>query len=337
MKWNIGILYFFAGVLILTLVMFVRADKYFQYGFYDLFIGMMLAVLLVLWLAGCFVIWKKITSRSMRVALIHWLGVLSLTTFISAMVEHFVLNRLLSNYASQSRFSLFVVILFWLESIILYLGWHMFFLIWNRLFNTTTTFRVVGLILVSLFVLTVLFVLITNIIILHSTRSNIYSLEEIPSGEVAVVFGAGVWSESSQPTAVLEDRINAAVKLYQDGKVHQVVLSGAGIDGGVEVDVMEQYALESGIPAEALLLDPLGVRTFATCRQLRDAFNIDQAILVTQGFHLPRALFLCHSMDVESTGLRADLRTYSPLSRATWAVREGFATAYAWLEVTFFD
>jgi len=337
MKWNTGILYFLAGVLILTLMMFIRADKHFQYGLYDRFIGIMLAVMFVFWLAGSLAIWKRLMSCSIGAALIHWLGVLSLTIFISAIIEHFVLSRLLSNYASQPRFSLFVVILFWLESIIFYLGGHLFFLFCKMLFNSTPTLRVIGIVLVSLFVLVVAFVLITNYTIRRLTRSDIYPLNEITTCKMAIVFGAGVWSEAVMLSAVLEDWIKAVIELYRAGKVMQNVLSGTGVDGGLEVEIMEEYALDSGIPAEALFLDPLGVRTYATCQQIRDRFGTDEVVLVTQNFHLSRALYLCNVLGVQSVGLSADLRTYSPLNRATWAVREAIATAYAWLEVTFFD
>lgn len=337
MRMAIKLSYVFAGVLILALLMFVQADKYFRFGFYARYLGIMLAVMLVLWLAGNFTVWKRVSSLSIGAAFIHWLGVLSLTTIIGMIVEYFLLAGLLSNSASQPRFSIFSAVLLWLGGMILFLGWHVFFFLMRTLFNGTPALRIVGIVLVSLFAMTVLFVFVVNGVIRRSARSEIYTFAELPSGKVAVVFGAGVRSETRQPTAVLQDRIKAAVELYQAGKVQQVLLSGTGVDGGIEVDVMEEYALDIGIPADALLLDPLGVRTYATCQRVRDEFGIEDVVLVTQNFHLPRALFLCDSLGVKSTGLSADLRVYSPLSRATWILREAAATAYAWLEVTFIE
>jgi SanA protein len=334
-KMTIRILYALAGALILALMTFVQADKYFRSGFYGKYLGIMLAVLLALWAASCLLIRKSVSSLSLGAGLLRWLGMLSLVIIIGTVVEHFVLAALQSGSAGRSQFSPFSLIFNWIGGGVLFLGWHVLFLLGRALFSRTSppVLRVVGIVLASLIVVAVVFIAVVNIAIRRSTRADIYSLSDIPSGKVAVVFGAGVWEESMRPTAVLQDRIKAAVELVRAGKVEQVILSGDGEDGGLEVDVMEQYALESGIPAEALLLDPLGVRTYATCRQARDAFGVEEAILVTQNFHLPRALFLCRSLGVESVGVSADLRTYTPFSHAIWALRESIATAYAWLEV----
>lgn len=332
------ILYVLAGVLILALLMFIQADKYFRSGFYGRYLGIMLAVMSGLWLLGCFIIWKHIDTPRTGAAFLRWLGIFSLVVIMGMVVEHFVNSAFMTGSGSQPRFSILMVAFVWAGGVMLFLGWHIVFLLGRLLFSpaSASAIRIIGFVLVGLIAVAALFTVGVNIAVWRSARENIYSIAEAPQGQTAVVFGAGIWSESLRPTAVLQDRIKAAAELYQAGKVDQILLSGAGVEGGLEVEVMQQYALEIGIPTEALLLDPLGVRTYATCRQARDAFGVDDVVLVTQNFHLPRALFLCKSLDVKSLGVSADLRTYSPLSRGTWAVREALATAYAWLEVTLF-
>jgi vancomycin permeability regulator SanA len=336
---TIKILYGLAGLLILASLMFIRADKYFRSGFYGRYLGIMLAVMVGLWLAGSFLIWKRIDTLRLGAAFLRWLGIFSLALVLGMVVEHFVTTALLTGSGSQPRFSILMIAFVWAGGVLLFLGWHLLFLLGSLFFSpgSASAVRVIGFVLVGLIAVAALFTVGINIVIRRSVRESIYSIADVPQGGTAIVFGAGVWSESLKPTAVLQDRIEAAAELFQTGKVDRVLLSGAGVEGGLEVEVMQQTALELGLPGEALLLDPLGVRTYATCRQARDTFGTDNAVLVTQNFHLPRALFLCNSMGVKSVGLSADLRTYSPLNRAIWFVRESLATAYAWVEVTVFN
>lgn len=332
------ILYVLAGALVLALMLFFRAEKYFRSGFYGRYLGIMLAVMQSLWIIGCFVIWKSGSSLSLGVGFLCLLGMLSVVILVGMVIEHFVISGFYAHAGSRPRFSLFMLIIVWLGGMVLFLGWHFVILLGRVLFSSKSApvLRVIGIVMTVLVGAALVFIIGVNLAIQQSAQEEIYSLAEVPTGKVAVVFGAGIRAESLSPTVVLQDRITSAAELYQSGKVEQIILSGAGVEGGLEVEVMEQYALEIGIPAEALLLDPLGVRTYATCQQVRRTFGVDDVVLVTQNFHLPRALFLCNSLGVKSVGLSADLRPYSPLSRSTWAVREALATAYAWLEVTLF-
>jgi SanA protein len=104
--------------------------------------------------------------------------------------------------------------------------------------------------------------------------------------------------------------------------------------GSIEVDVMSDYSVELGISEDNLIADREGFRTLETCQRAVEDFGVQDALLVTQAFHLPRALYLCDSLGLEVHGVQADRRAYSPLSLITWTVRESVATAYAWFEVT---
>ena len=77
---------------------------------------------------------------------------------------------------------------------------------------------------------------------------------------------------------------------------------------------MRNYAVARGVPAEAIIIDEGGLRTYDTCYRAKETYGIDSAILVTQDFHLPRALFTCGALGVSVDGLSADLRTYSQRS-----------------------
>ena len=92
---------------------------------------------------------------------------------------------------------------------------------------------------------------------------------------------------------------------------------------------MRQYALDLGIPDEDIVLDYAGRRTYDTCYRANAIFQVDSAILVTQSFHLPRALFLCNWLGVESTGVEANNTYFRKISRLYWNTRELFATMQA--------
>jgi SanA protein len=89
---------------------------------------------------------------------------------------------------------------------------------------------------------------------------------------------------------------------------------------------MRQYALEAGVPDEAIVLDYAGRRTYDTCYRAKHIFQVDSAILVTQHFHMARALYLCNSFGVESSGVESDNRYFLKRARLIWNARELFAT-----------
>jgi vancomycin permeability regulator SanA len=132
----------------------------------------------------------------------------------------------------------------------------------------------------------------------------------------------------------LYDRIATAADLYQRGVASRVILSGDGNDLYYdEPEVMRRAILRLGVPESALILDRGGVRTQETCRRARESLGVTSATLVTQAFHLPRALLLCESFGINVVGVAGDRRSYSWRWRVSWQARETAATAVAWLEV----
>jgi SanA protein len=162
--------------------------------------------------------------------------------------------------------------------------------------------------------------------------SRIYTVATAPVNKVAIVFGAGL-SRSGRPTPILRDRVETAAQLYFAGKVERLLMSGSGGTVHSEPEAMRDYAISLGVPSEAILLDDAGLRTYDTCLRAREAFGLGSATLVTQGWHLPRALFLCNALGVRATGVEADGRRYWPLMLFIWNVREQVATVGAMVDV----
>ena len=165
-------------------------------------------------------------------------------------------------------------------------------------------------------------------------RPRIYTqVEDIPAHRVAIVFGAGL-RRDGQPTPVLRDRVAMAAELFFAGKAEKLLMSGDNrTENYNEPQAMKAYALELGIPDDAIVLDYAGRRSYDTCYRAQKIFGVKEAILVTQSFHLPRTLYICNHLGVVGIGVPSDMRQYRRVSLAFWSARELFATLIALVEV----
>lgn len=164
-------------------------------------------------------------------------------------------------------------------------------------------------------------------------RSHIINIEKVQPSPVAIVFGAGLWRDGT-PTPVLRDRVETAAELYFAGKVEKLLMSGDNSRQDYnEPQAMRDYAISLGVPDAAIALDYAGRRTYDTCYRARDIFGIRSAILVTQSFHLPRAIYTCNALGIKATGVPADQRDYRKGSLAYWNLREIPASLVALWEV----
>ncbi len=167
--------------------------------------------------------------------------------------------------------------------------------------------------------------------------TRIYTLENavemLPQERVAIVYGARIYP-SGRLSAMLRDRVDTAISLYEAGKVDKLIVSGDNQSADYnEPGAMMAYAIEQGVPAADIQPDYGGRRTYDTCYRAKIIFGVESALLVTQAFHLPRALFLCNSLGLESSGVIADRRVYDPRSVAWSESRELPALLVALVDV----
>ena len=156
--------------------------------------------------------------------------------------------------------------------------------------------------------------------VLHSLSKS----SDLKLPELALVLSAGL-NGKGEASKVLRDRLQQAKDLYQSGKIKIILLSGKKIPYYDEVAAMKDWLLDNGVPEKALWFDDKGFRTFDSCQNAKASFKIDQAIIVTQNFHLYRALYLCDKAGIQATGLAADIGPYSLKTKIKWNVREMFA------------
>ena len=186
--------------------------------------------------------------------------------------------------------------------------------------------------LLHLISLALLFVLLPRMITGAYIADRVYQEPEAPSERVAIIFGAGLRRDGT-PTAMLRDRVLTGAELYFSGKVEKLLMSGDNRFADYnEPESMRQFALSLGVPDDAIVLDYAGRRTYDTCYRAKAIFGVENALLVTQGFHLPRAVFLCNMLGMDTVGVES-IHCYWNGSPFVWDVREQFATVAAFLDL----
>lgn len=155
---------------------------------------------------------------------------------------------------------------------------------------------------------------------LFATSDHRYEVEDVPERPVAVVLGAGVRPDGL-PSHLLAQRLELAVELYEAGRIEAVLVSGDnGVEHYSETDTMRDYLVEAGVPADRIAGDHAGFATWDSCVRAAEVFGVEEAVVLTQDFHVPRAVGLCRAAGIDTVGVGDN------------SIRErGFATVYGWV------
>lgn len=170
-------------------------------------------------------------------------------------------------------------------------------------------------------------VILLNISVFIEYQDQIYKkerFEEIPDTRIAIVFGAGVSRNGQQPSLILQDRLDTVVELYSLGKIQKIIVSGDNrFKDYNEPQVMNLYLIEKGVRDFDIQADYAGRSTYETCYRAKEIFGVSNATLISQEFHLPRALFTCETLGIKVNGASSDKNTY-PTQKYN-LIRERFA------------
>ncbi|WP_190219398.1 SanA/YdcF family protein [Streptomyces griseosporeus] len=165
-----------------------------------------------------------------------------------------------------------------------------------------------------------------------STGDRLRTVADVPRTAVAVVFGAGLWQ--GEPSPYLAHRLDAAAALYRAGRVEVVLVTGDNSrEDYDEPDAMRAYLTRHGVPDRRIVSDYAGFDTWDSCVRAKKIFGVDRAVLISQGFHIRRAVALCEAAGVASYGVGVD-ETHD----TTWyygGTREVFAAGKAALDALF--
>lgn len=151
-----------------------------------------------------------------------------------------------------------------------------------------------------------------NLYIILSTKRQIIKEEDykkLSDIDCIIILGAGIVED--KPSHMLEDRLSEGIKLYQNNISDKIIMSGDhGREEYDEVNVMKNYAIQKGIPSENIFMDHAGFSTYESIYRARDIFKAKKVVIVTQKYHLYRALYIANQLGIEAYGVGADPRQY---------------------------
>lgn len=180
-------------------------------------------------------------------------------------------------------------------------------------FNRKTLITIV-IVLASLAALGAAVVFGVNAWVVHSGGKYILTPEDAASlsdVDCILVLGCGVWDDG-RPSHMLEDRLKRGVSLYNSGAAPKLLMSGDhGRTEYDEVNTMKNYAIEAGVPSEDIFMDHAGFSTYESMYRAKDIFCAEKIIIVSQQYHLYRAIYTARALGIEAYGVAADYRSYS--------------------------
>lgn len=149
-----------------------------------------------------------------------------------------------------------------------------------------------------------------NFIVIGKTAGDIGTVSAEDGYRTALVLGAKV-HKGGRLSDMLRDRMETAIALYHAGAVDTLLLSGDGRGEWSEVKHMKLYAIEKGVPEEAILEDPEGFSTYESVFRAKTLYGQDKLVIVTQKYHLYRAIYIAEDLGIEAAGVSADLEKYA--------------------------
>jgi len=166
----------------------------------------------------------------------------------------------------------------------------------------------------TILIAVILIVLGINYYVVLSTKNQIIKeqseLENLTDIDCIIVLGAGVWGD--RPSPMLEDRLKKGIELYKAGISQKIIMSG---DHGQveydEVNIMKEYAINKGVLSSDIFMDHAGFSTYESIYRAKEIFKAKKVIIVTQEYHLSRALYIANKLGLEAYGVNSDPRKYS--------------------------
>lgn len=171
--------------------------------------------------------------------------------------------------------------------------------------------KIIKYVIIVLIVMIVI-VLGINFYVKLSTKNQIIENKDNPNlkdVDCIIVLGAGVWGD--KPSPMLEDRLLEAISLYENNTSSKIIMSGDhGKEEYDEVNTMKNFAIQKGVPSENVFMDHAGFSSYESIYRAKEIFGAKKVVIVTQKYHLYRALYIANRLDLESYGVASNPRIY---------------------------
>ena len=170
----------------------------------------------------------------------------------------------------------------------------------------------VTMILAIIVVILALIILTINLYVKETTKKQIINNSDytkLENIDCIIVLGAGIWGD--KPSPMLEDRLLESINLYYNNASNKILMSGDhGREEYDEVNIMKNYAIEKGVPSENIFMDHAGFSTYESIYRAKEIFKAKKVVIVTQKYHLYRALYIANQLGLEAYGVGSDPRKY---------------------------
>lgn len=164
----------------------------------------------------------------------------------------------------------------------------------------------------TLIFLGIIILLIINAHVKSSVQAQMLTENDytkLENNDCIIVLGAGIWGD--KPSPMLEDRLSEAIKLYNSKVSPKIIMSGDhGRKEYDEVNIMKNFAIEKGVPSEDIFMDHAGFSTYESLYRAKEVFEAKKVVIVTQRYHLYRALYIANQLGIEAYGVNSDPRRY---------------------------
>lgn len=168
-------------------------------------------------------------------------------------------------------------------------------------------------ILLIIVLISIIITIIINYYIINTSKKRILKEEDyskLNNIDCILILGAGIWSD--KPSPMLQDRLDEGIKLYKKGLSSKIIMSGDhGKEEYDEVNVMKSYAIEKGVPSKDIFMDHAGFSTYESVYRAKEVFEVKKMIIVTQKYHLYRALYIADRLDINAYGVNSNPKKYS--------------------------
>lgn len=168
-------------------------------------------------------------------------------------------------------------------------------------------------VLIRIVLICIVLVLMINSYVIETTKDRVITNENYTSindTDCIIILGAGIWGD--EPSPMLQDRLEEGIKLYKEGVAPKIIMSGDhSREEYDEVNIMKQYAIDKGVPSEDIFMDHAGFSTYESIYRAKEIFDAKNIVLVTQEYHLYRAIYIANQFDLNAYGVNADPRKYA--------------------------
>lgn len=173
-------------------------------------------------------------------------------------------------------------------------------------------FKILNILLIIVLI-SIIITIIINYYIINTSKKRILKEEDyskLNNIDCILILGAGIWGD--KPSPMLQDRLDEGIKLYKKGLSSKIIMSGDhGKEEYDEVNVMKSYAIEKGVPSKNIFMDHAGFSTYESVYRSKEVFEVKKMIIVTQKYHLYRALYIADRLDINAYGVNSNPKKYS--------------------------